>query len=257
MLARPKVRRCGPACRHLQWRGWTARAGTGAGNVGDREGSAVDQGTVLGETEIHVRTSLDGDGAGHDWWHVDRVRRLARRLAAAEAADPFVVELAVLLHDVADWKFHEGDGEVGPRQAREWLAGLAVEPRVIDHVTEIVGGLSFKGARVPRPMRTIEGRVVQDADRLDAIGAIGVARAFAYGGWKGQPIFDPGLAPILHDSAAAYWSGTTSTVTHFDEKLLLLKDLMNTDTARRLAEERHRFLEMFLARFHAEWDGTA
>ncbi|MDQ3695340.1 MAG: HD domain-containing protein [Chloroflexota bacterium] len=212
---------------------------------------------VLGETETHVRTLLAGDGTGHDWWHIERVRRLALRLAAAEGADPFVVELAALLHDVADWKFHAGDGEAGPRQTREWLAGLGVEPAVTDHVTEIVGGLSFKGARVPRPMRTIEGRVVQDADRLDAIGAIGVARAFAYGGWKGQLIFEPGLDPVLHDSAAAYWSGPTSTVTHFHEKLLLLKDLMNTDEARRLAGERHRFLETFLAQFHAEWDGTA
>jgi len=118
-----------------------------------------------------------------------------------------------------------------------------------------VAGLSFKGARVARPMRTPEGRVVQDADRLDAIGAIGVARAFAYGGWKGQPLFEPGRDPVLHDSAEAYRTGAGSTVNHFHEKLLLLKDLMNTDAGRRIAEERHRFLETFLERFHAEWEG--
>jgi hypothetical protein len=139
--------------------------------------NAVDRDEIVARTEDHVRSLLAGEGTGHDWWHTDRVRRLALRIAADEGAggNPFVVELAALLHDIADWKFHDGDAEVGPRRAAAWLDGLGVEPAVVAHVAEIVGDLSFKGAGVPRPMRTLEGRVVQDADRLDAIGAIGVA----------------------------------------------------------------------------------
>ena len=217
----------------------------------------MDRDEIVARTEEHVHSLVAGEGTGHDWWHTDRVRRLALRIAIEESGEPdlLVVELAALLHDVADWKFHDGDAEVGPRRAAAWLAGLGVEAAVGAHVAGIVGGLSFKGAGVPRPMRTLEGRVVQDADRLDAIGAIGVARAFAYGGWRGRPIYEPGLATVLHDSAETYRTAPGSTVNHFHEKLLLLNDLMNTDAARRLGEERHRFLEEFLERFHAEWEG--
>lgn len=215
----------------------------------------MEQARAIDLTASFVRARLGGEGTGHDWWHVQRVWRMAVRLAADEPVDRLVVELAALLHDVADWKFHGGDDEIGPRLAGEWLAGLGVDPAVIAHVREIVGDLSFKGAGVPRPMRTREGAVVQDADRLDALGAIGVARAFAYGGHKGNPLHEPGVAPAPHETAEAYRSGSGSTVNHFHEKLLLLKDRLNTDTARRLAEPRHRFLAEFLDRFLAEWDG--
>jgi uncharacterized protein len=210
---------------------------------------------VLARTEAHVRREMSGEGTGHDWWHVHRVRRTALRLAAEEGADPYVVGLAALLHDVADHKFHGGDHTAGPRAARAWLQEIGADEATIGHVCEIIAGLSFKGAGVPTPMRTTEGRVVQDADRLDAIGAVGIARAFAYGGSRGRPLHEPGDAPEMHDSFEAYKRSSGATTNHFHEKLLLLRDRMNTAAARRVAEGRHRFMEAFLARFHAEWDG--
>lgn len=210
---------------------------------------------VLARTEAHVRREMSGEGTGHDWWHVHRVRRTALRLAREEGADGYVVELAALLHDVADHKFHGGDETAGPRAAREWLGGLGVEDDVVEHVASIIAQLSFKGAGVTTPMETPEGRVVQDADRLDAIGAVGIARTFAYGGSRGRPIHDPEVAPEAHASFAAYKASAGPTINHFHEKLLLLRERMNTASARRIAEGRHRFMERFLARFHAEWEG--
>ncbi len=211
--------------------------------------------SVVALTEARVRELLAGDATGHDWWHIERVRRLALRLAAEEGADPLVVELAALLHDVADWKL-SGDADAGARHAREWLTSLGVEPAVVEHVTGIVAGVSFKGAGVPTPMSTIEGRVVQDADRLDALGAIGIARAFAYGGSRGRALHEPEEGPRLHASFAEYRSATGSTLNHFHEKLLLLRERMNTAAGRRLADERHRFMEEFVRRFLAEWEGV-
>ena len=210
---------------------------------------------IIVQTETHVRKLLAGEATGHDWFHIERVRRTALAIAREERADLFVVELAALLHDVADWKFAGGDHEAGPRQARHWLESLAVPAATIDHVAEIIAGLSFKGAGVASDMRTLEGQCVQDADRLDALGAIGVARAFAYGGHKGQPIYDPALPPTPHDSFDAYKKGSGSTINHFHEKLLLLVSRMNTPTGKRLAQERHQFMERFLDQFLAEWDG--
>ncbi len=210
---------------------------------------------VLASTEAHVRQAMSGEGTGHDWWHVHRVRRTALRLALEEGADAYVVELAALLHDVADHKFHGGDETAGPRAARGWLEGLGASEEVIAHVCAIIAGLSFKGAGVATPMGTAEGRVVQDADRLDAMGAVGIARAFAYGGSRGRPLHEPGEAPEAHASFEAYKAGTGATINHFHEKLLLLQGRMNTASARRVAEGRHRFMERFLARFHAEWEG--
>jgi uncharacterized protein len=210
---------------------------------------------VLARTEAHVRQAMSGEGTGHDWWHVHRVRRTALRLAREERADAYVVELAALLHDVADHKFHGGDETAGPRAARSWLEALGVDEAVIAHVCAIIAGLSFKGAGVATPMETPEGRVVQDADRLDAIGAVGIARAFAYGGSRGRALHEPGERPEAHASFAAYKAGTGATINHFHEKLLLLRGRMNTASARRIAEGRHRFMERFLARFHAEWEG--
>ncbi len=211
-------------------------------------------GDVVARTEARVRQLLAGDASGHDAWHVERVRRLALRLAAEEGADPLVVELAALLHDVEDWKL-SGDPEASPRFAREWLGSLGVEPPVVEHVAEIVGTLSFKGAGVPTPMRTVEGRVVQDADRLDALGAIGIARAFAYGGSRGRPLHEPAEAPALHESFEAYRTSSGATLAHFHEKLLLLRDRMNTESARRIAAVRHDYMAAFVERFLREWDG--
>ncbi len=213
------------------------------------------EGDVVARTEARVRELLGADATGHDWWHVERVRRVALRLGTEEGADAFVVELAALLHDVDDWK-SSGDPEAAPRHAREWLASLEVDGGVREHVAEIVGTLSFKGAGVPTPMRTVEGRVVQDADRLDALGAIGIARAFAYGGSRGRPLHDPEAPPVLHQSFEQYRGAGGATLNHFYEKLFLLRDRMNTAAGRRLAEERHRYMEAFVARFLAEWDGV-
>ena len=218
-------------------------------------GIVMTRAEVLERTAAFVRGKLEGEGSGHDWWHVDRVRRTALRLAAGEGADSFVVELAALLHDVADHKFHGGDETAGPRAAREWLGGLGVAADTVEHVAAIVAELSFKGSGVATPMSTREGAVVQDADRLDAIGAIGVARTFAFGGSRGRPMHDPEAPPEAHDSFEAYKASRGPTVNHFHEKLLLLRDRMNTAAARRAADERHRFMEEFLRRFHAEWEG--
>jgi uncharacterized protein len=212
---------------------------------------------VLEKTAAYVRELLAGDTSGHDWWHIERVRRLALAIGRGEGADLFVVELAALLHDIADWKFHAGDESLGPRRAAAWLVDLDVERGTIDHVCQIIAGVSFKGSGVDTPMRSLEGRVVQDADRLDALGAIGIARAFAYGGHAGRAICDPDVAPEKHDSFAAYKRSTGPTINHFHEKLLLLKDRMNTETARRMAQRRHEFMEQFLARFYAEWNAES
>lgn len=210
---------------------------------------------ILKQTEEHIKNKLSGEGSGHDWWHVYRVWKNAIHIGKHENVDLFVVQLAALLHDISDWKFNEGDDDVGPKLAREWLQKLQVEERVISHICKIIKEMSFKGAGVKTRMFTKEGMVVQDADRLDAIGAIGIARTFAYGGYKGREIYNPNIKPELHDSFEKYKSGTGPTINHFYEKLLLLKDLMNTKTAKKIAEERHKFMEHFLDRFYNEWEG--
>ena len=211
---------------------------------------------ILQLTAAHVRQTLSGDSSGHDWWHIDRVRRNSLIIAREEDADLFVTELAALLHDIADWKFHGGDDTAGPRAAREWLVRCEADPAVIDQVCEIVATLSFKGAGVATEMQTLEGRCVQDGDRLDAIGAVGIARAFAFGGHFGRAMYDPDVPPELHQSFAAYKQKGGPTINHFYEKLLLLKDRMQTATGTRLAQERHQFMETFLAQFFAEWNGV-
>lgn len=210
--------------------------------------------SLIDRTVDYVRQKMSGDSSGHDWWHIDRVWRTARILAEAEGANVEIVELAALLHDIADWKFAGGDEDAGPRAARDWLSSQQADASTIEHVCEIIATLSFKGAGVKTPMRTLEGQCVQDADRLDAIGAVGIARCFAFGGAKGRLMHDPEISPEMHQSFAAYKKNAGPSVNHFYEKLLLLKDRINTATARRLAEERHRFMEQFLAQFFKEWD---
>jgi uncharacterized protein len=209
---------------------------------------------VVARTADYVRETLAGDAAGHDWWHVLRVWNVAKCIADEECADQFVVQLAALLHDIADWKFHAGDETAGPRAARVWLTDCAVDRKTIDHVCEIIAQLSFKGAGVADQTSSIEGRVVQDADRLDALGAIGIARAFAYGGHKGRAMYDPAISPERHESFEAYKKSSGPTINHFYEKLLLLKDRMQTAAGRRMAAERHGFMEQFLEQFFREWN---
>jgi len=211
---------------------------------------------VLVETERLVRLKLGEEPTGHDWWHADRVRTTAVRIAEMEGADVFVVELAALLHDVDDYKF-SGDGEAGPRFAREYLLSIGVGEDVAEHVAEIIRGMSFKGAKVELSELSLEGKCVQDADRLDAMGAIGIARTFAYGGFVRRPIHDPDILPVMHSSADAYVDSKGTTINHFHEKLLLLGDRMNTEFGRKLAEGRHQYMVEFLERFHVEWGGHA
>jgi uncharacterized protein len=216
-----------------------------------------EQNEIVKKTADHVAQLLSGEGTGHDWWHVQRVWQMAKRIGREEGADLFVVELAALLHDIADWKFHGGDEQAGSRAVREWLMTQSVDRPVVDHVCQIIDDLSFKGAGVRIVMKTKEGMVVQDADRLDALGAIGIARAFAYGGHKGREIFNPEILPTLHQSFEEYKKSNGTTINHFHEKLLLLKDLMNTQMGREMAERRHEYLLNFLKRFRLEWEGKA
>lgn len=214
-----------------------------------------EQEQIVARTALHVRALLEGEGTGHDWWHIERVWRMATRIGQAEDVDPFVVALAALLHDIADWKFHSGDLQAGPRAAQEWLQSLMVDRHTVDHVCAVVEQVSFKGALVPDASGSREAMVVQDADRLDAIGAIGIARAFAYGGSRGRPLHDPATPPESHASFEAYRTSRGTTINHFFEKLLLLRDRMHTATARAIAVKRHRIMAQFVEDFLAEWEG--
>lgn len=210
----------------------------------------------LKKIEVIIREALSGEATGHDWFHIDRVRKLAIRIAATEPdSDLFIIEASSLLHDIGDHKFFNGDETMGAKKAMEILKLVQMDESMTQKIIQIIEEISFKGAGVPTPMSTIEGKIVQDADRLDAIGAIGIARTFAYGGSKNRPIYDPFVKAICHTSFAAYKTSTAPTINHFYEKLLLLKDLMNTNEAKHIAQERHRFMEEFLGRFYQEWDG--
>ena len=215
----------------------------------------MDKEQILQKTQQYVREALEGEASGHDWWHIYRVLQLAKHIGEKEGVDMFVVELAALLHDIADYKFHGGDDTAGPRVAGEWLQTLNVDEEVINHVKDIILNMSFKGAKVSSKLTTKEGMIVQDADRLDAIGAMGVARTFAYGGHKGHSMHDPNIKVKIHESFEEYKNHKGTTINHFYEKLLLLKDKMNTETAKQIAEERHKYMEEFLERFYKEWDG--
>ncbi|MHA6249229.1 HD domain-containing protein [Pontibacter sp. CAU 1760] len=211
---------------------------------------------IIEATAAHVQKLMAGEGSGHDWWHIYRVWNNAKLIASQEKeANVYVIELAALLHDIGDHKFHGGDETVGPRMAREWLEKQEVSPEHIGHICEIIKDLSFKGAHTSSAMRTKEGQVVQDADRLDAIGAIGIARTFAYGGHKNREMYNPSVKPELHSSFETYKANTAPTINHFYEKLLLLKDRMHTQAARAIAAARHQYMEDFLRQFYAEWEG--
>ncbi len=202
-----------------------------------------------------VKEKLGEDSTGHDYFHIMRVRALAVRLAIEEGADAYVVELAALLHDIADWKFHDGDLNAGPKVASEWLKSLDEKPETVEKVAVIIKEVSYKGAGVKTTPASIEGKVVQDADRLDALGAIGIARTFAYGGKFERPMYDPDQPPVMHQTFEEYKASRGTTLNHFYEKILLLKERLNTDAARALAEERHKYVEDFVERFLSEWEG--
>ncbi len=213
---------------------------------------------IIRRTVNYVRDKLKKEPTGHDWWHTYRVWKMALRIAKEEGSvDVFVVQLAALLHDIADWKFYNGDSSIGPKLVRQWLEKLGVDEETIYRVCEIVKEVSFKGAGVNTKPRSKEARIVQDADRLDAIGAIGIARCFATGAKLNREIYNPEIKPKLHKSFEEYKNSKSTSINHFYEKLLLLKDLMNTETAKKIAEDRHRFMQQFLSRFFMEWNGDA
>lgn len=213
------------------------------------------QARLITAAEAFARAELAQDSSGHDWSHIERVRRLAMSLAREEGAEIFICELAALLHDIADYKI-AGDDATGQARVRHWLDIHDADDATTERIMSIIATMSFAGGERP-PMTTLEGRVVQDADRLDAIGAIGVVRAFAYGATRGRAMYDPDIPPRERMSPEDYRSQPSPTINHFYEKLLLLKDRMNTVHARRLAEERHRFMLAFLEQFYAEWEGRA
>ena len=216
----------------------------------------MNQETIILKTVEFVKQTLAGAEGGHDWWHIYRVWKLAKHIAATENANLFVVELGALLHDIADSKFNDGNEEAGPRKAREFLNSLGVDEPVIMHVENIITHISFKGGNESQSFKSPELDIVQDADRLDALGAIGIARTFNYGGFKNREIYSPEIKPNLNMSKEEYKQSSAPTLNHFYEKLLLLKDRMNTQTGLKMAVERHWFMESFLDEFYKEWDGV-
>ncbi len=210
---------------------------------------------LISRTIQFVKQQLADAEGGHDWFHIERVYRNSLLIAQTENCDETAVKLGALLHDVADSKFHNGDETTGPKIARAFLEREEVDEATIAHVLNIIENISFKGGNFDKKFHSEELEIVQDADRLDAIGAIGIARTFNYGGFKNRPLYDPSIAPNLHMTKEEYKSSEAPTLNHFYEKLLLLKDKMNTETGKQIAQERHRFMETFLSQFYAEWDG--
>ncbi|WP_417290780.1 HD domain-containing protein [Corallibacter sp.] len=211
---------------------------------------------IILKTVAFVKQTLKDAEGGHDWFHIERVYKNALLIANHENVDTLVVQFGALLHDIADSKFHNGDESIGPKIASEFLENLNVDTATIQHVIKIIENISYSSSLdINKTFRSPELDVVQDADRLDALGAIGIARAFNYGGFKDRALYNPEIAPNLNMSKAEYKSSTAPTINHFYEKLLLLKDKMNTKTGKKLAEKRHTFMLQYLEHFYAEWEG--
>lgn len=210
---------------------------------------------IINNTEAFVKNALKNAEGGHDWFHILRVWNNAKRIAKNENVDGFVVELGALLHDIADSKFHDGDETIGPKIAREFLENQKVDDKIIVHIENIIKNISFKGGNFEQQFNSPELEVIQDADRLDAIGAVGIARTFNYGGFKNRPLYNPEISPDLNQTKEAYKNSEAPTINHFYEKLLLLKDRMNTVTGREIAADRHLYMEQFLTQFYDEWNG--
>lgn len=219
----------------------------------------MDETKILKLTTSFVKKTLIGAEGGHDWFHIERVHNNAKLIAKGENVNLFIVELGALLHDIADAKFHQGDETIGPKKAVSFLRKLEVDEPTISHIENIIKYISFKTSFDQNGSDQFESeelKVIQDADRLDAIGAIGIARAFNYGGFKNRSLYDPNIKPILHRDKESYKNSQAPTINHFYEKLLLLKDKMHTNTAKKIAKERHDFMELYLQQFYAEWEGV-
>jgi uncharacterized protein len=213
----------------------------------------MDHDEIIQKTITFVKQQLAGAEGGHDWWHIQRVHNTAKQIAEEENADLLVVELGALLHDIADPKFHDGNEDLGPEITQNFLQTLKVHQETIDHVINIIRHISYSNGYQEQQFNSLELQVTQDADRLDAIGAIGIARAFNYGGFKGREIYNPTIPPQEYKSKEGYRSSISPTLNHFYEKLLLLKDKMNTSTGKRKAQQRHAFMESYLDQFYLEW----
>ena len=211
--------------------------------------------TIIDNTILFVKQQLENAEGGHDWFHIERVYKNALLIAEGEDCDLIVVKLGALLHDIADSKFHGGDETVGPKTARAFLESQNVSEDIILHVIAIIENISFKGGNFEKKFNSKELEIVQDADRLDAIGAIGIARTFNYGGFKNRPLYNPNIQPNMNMNKEEYKNSESPTLNHFYEKLLLLKDKMNTETGKEIAQKRHNFMVSFLSQFYAEWDG--
>ena len=211
---------------------------------------------IIEKTIDFVKQELQTAEGGHDWWHIERVWKIALTIAKTEPSNLLIIELGSLLHDIADSKFNNGNETIGVEKASIFLRSLSVDESVVEHIGRIIANISFKGGNVTPDFFSMELAVVQDADRLDAIGAIGIARAFNYGGYIGRELYNPTIAPMVGMTKAQYKSSSAPTINHFYEKLLLLKDRMNTATGRKMAEQRHQFMELYLNQFFKEWDGV-
>lgn len=210
--------------------------------------------TTIDKTVEFVKKQLEGAEAGHDWFHIERVWKLSKKIAATENCNGEVVELSALLHDIADPKFHNGDETLALKISRELLEGFSVDEETIAQVLFVIQNISFKNRNEAPKDLPIELKIVQDADRIDAIGAIGIARTFNFGGFKNNLMYHPDISPKLNMSKEEYKKSNGTTINHFYEKLLLLKDLMNTKTGKKVAEERHQFMLSFLTQFYHEWN---
>ena len=210
---------------------------------------------IIQKTITFVKQKLENAESGHDWFHIERVYKNSLLIAKNENCDQTIVELGVLLHDIADSKFHDGDETIGPKTARKFLESENIDEKIIKEVIFIIENISFKGGNFNKKTATIELQIVQDADRLDAIGAIGIARTFNYGGFKNRQIYNPEILPNLEMTKEEYKKNNAPTINHFYEKLLLLKDKMNTETGKKIAQGRHQYMESFLEQFYKEWNG--
>ncbi len=217
----------------------------------------VNQDDVIAKTSDFVKQTLKHAEGGHDWFHIERVYKNSLLIAKTEKVNLFTVQLGALLHDIADSKFHNGNETLGPEIAKDFLKKLGVDNETITHVIKIIEHISFKGGNEKQTFKSNELDVVQDADRLDAIGAIGIARCFNYGGFKNRAIYNPDIAPNLNMTKAQYKASNAPSINHFYEKLLLLKDKMNTKTGQRIAQRRHDYMLSFLKEFYSEWHGLA
>ena len=216
----------------------------------------MEKDNIISLTISFVKNQLKNAEGGHDWFHIERVYKNAILISKNEKVDDLVVALGALLHDIADSKFHNGDETIGPKVARQFLESIKVEESITNHVIKIIENISFKGGNEKQTFKSLELDVVQDADRLDALGAIGIARTFNYGGFKNRAIYNPEIKANLNMTKEAYKNSTAPTINHFYEKLLLLKDKMNTKTGLKLAQSRHEFMESFLKQFYNEWNGN-